>query len=423
VRAAGVHQGTERGRHQVGWLTRLSAQSRSSYTEKVEPTVSPMINDEGPVPETQRLRRRHRAAALLLAAALSVAACASPTVRDDQPPGDSAHPGSSAPAKTSPPTKPGVPTKPALPPASAATITVALAGDSNVEGAAGRVLEQDLGPVGQVLARANVAIVNSETILADDRSGLQPQPKAYTFLAPTRFLDVLGNAGIDAVTVANNHGMDFGRKGLERTLAARTKSRPYMVGAGETMNEAFAPWRATVKGRNILLFGATDVMDGGLDWPATPDRSGIASIKSDEGFALLRKEVRDARRAGPSDVIIVYLHAGVERVVCPTGRQEEVAKDLAADGATVVAMSHAHVLQPYTTIGDTAVAYGLGNFIFGAHSPVSSRTGVLVLTIAASGPPRAEWHPATIQRGLPVLDNGTAAERSLASWQNLEKGC
>jgi len=284
-------------------------------------------------------------------------------------------------------------------------------------------MTHDLAGIGRILAGADVAIVNSETILTDVRSDLQPQQKEFRFLAPTRFLDVLGRDGVDAVTLANNHGMDFGRKGLERTLAARSKDRPFMVGAGANMSEAFAPWRSTVKGRGVLLFGATDVLDAGFDWAATPDRSGIASIKTDTGYALLRKEIRDARQASPTAVIIVYLHAGVERNVCPTSRQQMVAHDLASDGATVVAMSHAHVLQPYTTIGDTAVAYGLGNFIFEAHGPGSSRTGVLVLTIAAGGPPVAAWHPATIQSGLPVLDSLSASVGSIASWKHLDRGC
>ena len=99
---------------------------------------------------------------------------------------------------------------------------------------------------------------------------------------------------------------------------------------------------------------------------------------------------------------MVYLHAGVERRVCPTSRQQQLARDLAADGATVVAMSHAHVLQPFTTIGSTAVAYGLGNFVFAARSPGTSTTGVLDLEVPPTGAPRATWAPGAHPRRCAV---------------------
>ena len=76
-----------------------------------------------------------------------------------------------------------------------------------------------------MLKGADVAFLNLETVLADSRTGLAPQPKTYTFLAPTRLLDVLHRSGVDAVTVANNHGLDYGRAGLTRTLAARGAGR------------------------------------------------------------------------------------------------------------------------------------------------------------------------------------------------------
>ena len=129
-------------------------------------------------------------------------------------------------------------------------------------------------PPGRLLAHADVAMVNTETVLADDRTGLVRQPKAYNFVAPTRLLDVLHRAGVDVVTVANNHGEDYGLRGLERTLAARSASRPRLIGAGADLAAAFAPARVTVRGRGVVFFAATDVVDDGLSWAATATRPG-----------------------------------------------------------------------------------------------------------------------------------------------------
>jgi poly-gamma-glutamate capsule biosynthesis protein CapA/YwtB (metallophosphatase superfamily) len=307
--------------------------------------------------------------------------------------------------------------------AAPATVHIALAGDTGAEGVSARVLSDGLGGVGTVLKGADVAFLNLETVLADSRTGLVPQPKTYTFLAPTGLLDVLGRSGVDAVTLANNHGFDFGRAGLARTLAARGPARPAVVGAGAGEQEAFTPWRTVVKGRGVTFFGATDVLDGGLDWAATAGTAGLASTKTDEGYTRLREGVRRVRKDHPGDVVVVYLHAGVERQVCPTSRQQQLARDLAGDGATVVAMSHAHVLQPFTTIGSTAVAYGLGNFVFAARSPGTSTTGVLDLEVPPTGAPRATWRPARIRDGVPSLVTGAAGAAAVKAWAALDDGC
>ena len=309
------------------------------------------------------------------------------------------------------------------PPHCGTSVQLAFGGDVNTANAAGRVLTDGLGAAATVLRRADLAMVNTETVFADDRSGLVRQPKAYNFLAPTRLLDVLEHAGVDVVTVANNHGLDYGPAGLARTLAARTPARPLMVGAGADISAAFAPARRTVRGRGVVLFAATDVIDDGLDWAATDHRPGLASIKTATGLARLRSAVRADRRAHPCDVIAVYLHAGVELSVCPTARQRVLATDLARDGANAVLMSHAHVVEPGRVSGSTAIDYGLGNLVFDAQSATTARTGVLTVEVPGSGPPTETWHPGRIVDGLPTMLSGAAATTAAQRWRALSSGC
>ena len=308
-------------------------------------------------------------------------------------------------------------------PAGNGAITIAFGGDSNVEGSAGSVLSRGMGKTGEVLKSADIALVNLETAVADNRSGLVGQPKQFTFVAPSSFLDLLARTGVDAVSVANNHGLDFGRLGLTRTLAARKDSRPPMIGIGADDTEAWRPWETTVKGRKVVVFAASDVLDAGFDWAAGSGRSGMALTKTDQEYARLRDAVRGARNRGPDDAVVVFLHAGVERVVCPTPRQKQLANDLSADGADIVAMSHAHVMQPSAIVGRTAVLYGLGNFIFSSGNPVSARSGVVSVTLSQGQPPQIQLHPATIQGGVPVLDTGSAVAPARARWENLGKTC
>ncbi len=296
------------------------------------------------------------------------------------------------------------------------TVQLAFGGDTNTANSASRVLSAGLGSAGRVLARADVAMVNLETVIADDQAGLTPQPKQYNFIAPSRLLGVLGRAGVDVVTMANNHGLDYGQLGLQRTLAARSSSPLHVIGAGANQAAAFTPYRTTVRGRGVVIFGATDVVDDGLAWGATADRPGLASIKTAAGYQMLRDAVRSDRSQHPCDVIVVYLHAGVERQACPTDRQRTVAADLAGDGASAVLMSHAHVVEPGTVVGRTAVDYGLGNFVFSATSAVTAQTGVLQIAVPPTGPPRLTWQPGHIVNGLPTMMEGSAATSARARW-------
>ncbi len=306
----------------------------------------------------------------------------------------------------------------------APTITLAFAGDTQAHGKAGRINDVGLGETGKVLAAADLSMVNLETVVAADRTGLKPQSKTYTFATGPKILDSLKSAGVDVVTAANNHTMDYGDLGMERMLQVKSSSPIPMVGLGKDDGEAWAPWTTEVKGRKVVVFGATDVLDDHLDWKAGPGKPGLAKIKDDAGFTLLLDRVKQARAESPDDVIVVFLHSGVERVKCPTARQQLTDKTLADAGADVVIGSHAHQLQPATTIGNTAIAYGMGNFVFESRSAETRATGVLTVTVPGTqGAPTMEFAPASITDGLPVLLTGAQKDTAVASWKGLSNGC
>jgi len=280
-----------------------------------------------------------------------------------------------------------------------ASVVLAFAGDVHFEGSSAAALEGDLGTAATVLAGADVAVVNLETAVT---SGGDRQPKTYAFRAPATAFTVLGRGGVDAVSMANNHGMDFGRAGLVDSLAAARTAKVTVLGAGRTDTEAFAPMRRTVRGVRVSVLAATDVLDSFAigSWPATAARPGVASAKG-EGLARLAGAVRAERSR--ADVVAVVVHWGVERRVCPTARQRTAARALADAGADVVVGSHAHVLQPQATVGRAVVHYGMGNFVFYARGGAAADSGVLTVTATASGVRSTAWHPAVIRGGRPQL--------------------
>lgn len=297
-------------------------------------------------------------------------------------------------------------------------VTLAFAGDTHFEGALRSKLLADpatvLAPVAPVLSSADVAVVNLETAVTE--RGVK-QPKAFNFRAPASALDALRAAGIDAASVANNHGIDYGPDGLADTLAARRAKSFPLIGVGADAGEAYAPWTTEVRGQRIAVFAASDVIDAAFlgTWPATDTRPGLATATD---LDRLTGAVRAWR--AKADTVVVFLHWGSERVGCPTGRQQEVARALTEAGADIVVGAHAHVLEGAGRMGGAFVAYGLGNFVFYNEKGENGRSGVLVVTATGRTVDSYRWVPARIRGGVATpLPPGPGADAEVAHWHDL----
>ncbi|MGL6279551.1 MAG: CapA family protein [Gaiella sp.] len=296
-------------------------------------------------------------------------------------------------------------------------VTLAFGGDVHFESPIREKLAASpgsvLAPIAPILSRADIAMVNLETAVTDRG---EPAPKAYVFRAPTSAFTALKSGGVDVATVANNHGMDFGRTGLRDTLAAGRKAGVHVVGAGWNDRQAYAPHRVTVNGQRIAIIGATQVLDDHLisEWTAGPGKMGLASAKDEP---RLVRAVREARRT--SDTVVVYLHWGLELSSCPTGYQTSLARTLVDAGADVVVGSHAHVLLGAGRMKQALVAYGLGNFVFYAFRESTSQTGVLEVKVTGRRIDGYRWLPARISGGIPYPLSGASRGQAQASWRAL----
>lgn len=298
-------------------------------------------------------------------------------------------------------------------------MVLAFGGDVHFEGGLRTKLGSDpahvFDPVAPVLAGADVAMVNLETAITDRGAA---EAKQYRFRASPRAFDALASAGVDVATMANNHGRDYGAVGLADTLAAIPNAPLKVVGIGADAAAAFAPARFDVRGRRVAIVAATDVLDGALErsWTATDAQPGLASAKDP---TRLLAAVRAAR--ADSDLVVVYLHWGVEGATCPTARQRQLARALVDAGADVVVGSHAHRQQGAGRAGDAFVAYGLGNFAFYNEAGPSGITGVLVLTVTGRHVDGYSWIPAHIRGGVPVVTSPAAQRPEIDAWGRLRR--
>jgi Bacterial capsule synthesis protein PGA_cap len=363
-------------------------------------------------------QRRHVVASLTLAALLLLSACGG----DD--PGQAAQTTAATAAATSTSTT-ARPTTTAAPRAGATReptgepVTLAFGGDVHFEGAIGSRLAANpataLGPIANVLRRADLAVVNLETAITERGT---PAPKDFTFRAPPSALTALKEAGVDVASMANNHGLDFGQVGLRDSLAAARAAKFPLVGVGRDADEAYRAWRTTVKGQRIAVIGATQVLDSSLAaaWTAGDGKPGMASAYQE---ARLLAAVKAARAS--ADTVVVDLHWGRELENCPIDRQRALAPKLVAAGADVVVGSHAHLLLGGGYLRGAYIHYGLGNFVFYSRGGVTAQSGVLLLTLRGRAVTESRWIPALISGGIPVPLQGADATRAIASWQSLRR--
>jgi poly-gamma-glutamate capsule biosynthesis protein CapA/YwtB (metallophosphatase superfamily) len=250
---------------------------------------------------------------------------------------------------------------------------------------------------------ADLTIGNLESALGDTG---EPEPKAYPFRAPPEAAEALARAGFDIVSLANNHGMDYGPEALLQGINLLHAAGVVPIGAGADETAAYAPHITSVNGLSLAIFGYVNVPVEwrGFDtktWTATADSPGLAWATVEQVQADV-SAVRD-----DVDLVIVVLHSGYEYVDPPSPIQMDLSWAAVDAGANLVIGHHAHILQGIEFYRDGVIVYGLGNFVFEIDGP--PETAVLYAWLDANGVREIELLPAIIQFG--------GQPRPAASWE------
>lgn len=322
----------------------------------------------------------------------------------------------------SPPALPGTGLSPSMgtaaSPTGPAEITLAFAGDVHFSGRTLSLLNhaaEAFGPVAEALSAADVAMVNLESAITTRGT---PEPKRFHFRAPQIAFGAVTAAGVDVVSIANNHALDYGRVGLADTIEYAALAGMPAVGAGGNAAEAYRPWITTVKGTKIAYLGFSQIAELASSWAAKEDRAGIAMA-----FDTARATAAVKAAKAAADVVVVYVHWGYEGQQCPNGEQKKFAKIMAEAGATMVVGTHSHLLLGDGWLGSTFVQYGLGNFVWWRDDAWSNDTGVLRVTLLGSKITKTEFVPAVISRssGQPIPASGAEAVRISKKYAGLRK--
>ena len=211
--------------------------------------------------------------------------------------------------------------------------------------------------VKEEISRADIAVGNLEVTL-----GGKPYRGYPSFSAPDEFLFAIKDAGFDVLLTANNHCLDRGSKGLERTVWMLDSLD--LAYTGTYINEADRreryPLMVEKNGFRIVFLNYTYGTNG---LEPVPPRI-VNYIDKDK----MKEDIGLARRMRP-DAIIACMHWGIEYRSLPQKAEKDMADWLLAQGVDHVIGSHPHVLQPMEVRKDACtpakhlVVYSLGNFI------------------------------------------------------------
>ena len=250
--------------------------------------------------------------------------------------------------------------------------------------------------VSPLLKKADLTFVNLETAVSIRGKA---QNKQFTFRSKPETLKGLVNAGVDGVSLANNHTMDYGTLGLTDTIYYLQKAKLGFTGAGKNKEQAFSAYYKTVNGKKIAILGLSRVLPDG-SWFANGSKPGIAHAYSKEPMmSYVKKAVKN------SDYTVIMIHWNRERQNYPEAYAKEMAKDFINAGVDAVIGSHSHSLMGIEYYKGRPIYYSLGNFIFtNSSDPRGSETMIVNLTIN-NNRVSSSLTPAKIVNGQPKLMN------------------
>lgn len=199
--------------------------------------------------------------------------------------------------------------------------------------------------VQSLFARDDFTFVNLEGTLT---SHTVPAEKQFRFRGPTSYGAILTEGSVEAVTLANNHTLDYGKAGLQETRQVLKDLGVAAGGDGET-----------------FLYTASRGLKIGVYTAYHFDRPQIR-----QGIETLQNQ--------GAELIIAAFHSGAEGSYTPTARQKDMFRYAADCGAHIVYNSHPHVLQPVEHYRDSVIFYSLGNFSFGGNRNPSDKDTVVI---------------------------------------------
>ncbi len=262
------------------------------------------------------------------------------------------------------------------------SITIVAVGDIMLGGTAQEVLLKEgydypFKFMSPLLSHADIVIGNLEGPLTSTCNSSIDLDKKYVFRSPAnKVAPALNKAGFNALSLANNHILDYGTEGMYDTLLALSQYNIKSIGVGRDINEA----------RSGTIMNTANGKLGFLSYSLTfPDYFWATETRPGAAFGHKKQIIEDVKRLKKlTQNVIVSFHWGREKTTELRPYQPILGRAAIDAGASVVIGHHPHVLQAIEKYNGGLIIYSLGNFVFGSYSQ-DARTSVVARITLLNG--------------------------------------
>ncbi len=243
------------------------------------------------------------------------------------------------------------------------TVTIGFVGDLML----GRLVNEHIAHYGHaypwgntlpILNATDFNIANLETTLT---KSIQKVPKVFNFKSDPNNVASLKLANIKIVSLANNHILDFGNKGLIETIDTLNQESIEHVGAGINKQEAKKP---VLIEKNNLQIGIIGYTDYPKDWAAQENKPGTNVITIDD-IKTVQHDIRQLKK--DADIVIVSIHWGPNMRQRPTQKFVDFAHAMIDAGADIIHGHSAHIFQGIEVYKNKLIMYDTGDFVDDYH--------------------------------------------------------
>lgn len=210
----------------------------------------------------------------------------------------------------------------------------------------------------EVFHKCDYRVVNYEGPVEDANYTSFPKKSGPRLMQPVENIYLLKELRVDALTLANNHIMDQGEQGFDKTVATLKKDF-YLMGAGN-WDEAYRLTIIEKEGLKVGLLDFCELQFGVLsdEWSQSEDEKGCAWVN----HPMVNQLIAESRKQ--VDCLVAIVHAGVEMVDVPLPEWRTRYREMIDLGCDAVIAHHPHVVQGFETYKGKPIAYSLGNFCF-----------------------------------------------------------
>ncbi|NLV89574.1 MAG: CapA family protein [Tissierellia bacterium] len=300
------------------------------------------------------------------------------------------------------------------------TLTISLVGDIFMDGSLRGLIDRNgidypWEMVKDYFQNDDITIGNLETSITT--RGEKWEDKQFNFRSDPKNLEVMKEASLDVVSLANNHSLDYGYVGFLDTLDHLDKYEIKRVGGGRNREEALKGLILEKNGVKIGVLGFSRVVPH-VDWYATNKRPGIVGAYDVHIDQVIDRVVEMKENV---DILVLSIHWGVEGSHIPRQNEIDLARKLIDNGVDIIMGHHPHVLQGIEIYKGRPIFYSLGNFIFSSRSENTRETMIAQVILKDKTIDKVCIIPCTIDNGRPIPASEENIEAKLKFINSISK--